>query len=124
MSTRLKLRRGTGVEHSAFTGESGEITLNTSTKAVVVHDGSTAGGVQMARADLANVGPVAADIIPAADVTYSLGSPTKRWADLYVGIHSPPKDATDIYVVGKQWMWKIEHPGGQREIDTLHVPVG
>ena len=45
-------------------------------------------------------------------------------ADLYVGIHSPPKDATDIYVVGKQWMWKIEHPGGQREIDTLHVPVG
>jgi cytochrome c oxidase subunit II len=28
-----------------------------------------------------------------------------------------------IYVVGKQWMWKIEHPGGQREIDALHVPV-
>ncbi|MBP2306452.1 cytochrome c oxidase subunit II [Azospirillum melinis] len=45
-------------------------------------------------------------------------------ANLYVRIHSPPSDATDIYVVGKQWMWKIEHPGGQREIDTLHVPVG
>ena len=30
----------------------------------------------------------------------------------------------EVYVVGKQWMWKMEHPGGQREIDALHVPVG
>ncbi|WP_448192571.1 cytochrome c oxidase subunit II [Azospirillum sp. sgz301742] len=45
-------------------------------------------------------------------------------AYLYIDIHRPPADATDIYVVGKQWMWKVEHPGGQREIDTLHVPVG
>ena len=29
-----------------------------------------------------------------------------------------------LYVVGKQWMWKFQHPEGQREIDTLHVPVG
>ena len=29
-----------------------------------------------------------------------------------------------IYVIGKQWMWKVEYPGGQREIDALHVPVG
>jgi cytochrome c oxidase subunit 2 len=34
-----------------------------------------------------------------------------------------PPDALPIYVVGKQWMWHIEHPGGQREINTLHVPV-
>ena len=33
-------------------------------------------------------------------------------------------DALEINVVGKQWMWKIQHPGGQREIDELHVPVG
>nr|WP_246513562.1 cytochrome c oxidase subunit II [Azospirillum picis] len=45
-------------------------------------------------------------------------------ADLYIRIHRPPPDATDVYVVGKQWMWKIEHAGGQREIDSLHVPVG
>ncbi|WP_448206941.1 cytochrome c oxidase subunit II [Azospirillum sp. sgz302134] len=45
-------------------------------------------------------------------------------ADLYITLHRPPPDATDIYVVGKQWMWKVEHPGGQREIDALHVPVG
>ncbi|HVN45024.1 MAG TPA: cytochrome c oxidase subunit II [Steroidobacteraceae bacterium] len=36
---------------------------------------------------------------------------------------TPPANARDIYVVAKQWMWKIEHPGGQREINTLHVPV-
>ncbi len=35
-----------------------------------------------------------------------------------------PKKAFEIHVVAKQWMWKIEHPGGQREIDALHVPVG
>jgi cytochrome c oxidase subunit 2 len=36
---------------------------------------------------------------------------------------TPPLDARTIYVVGKQWMWKAEHPGGQREIDELHIPV-
>ncbi|HET9743895.1 MAG TPA: cytochrome c oxidase subunit II [Terriglobales bacterium] len=36
----------------------------------------------------------------------------------------PPKTSMDIYGVGKQWMWKFQHPGGQREIDNLHVPVG
>lgn len=37
---------------------------------------------------------------------------------------TPPKDATEVYVVAKQWMWKIEHMEGQREINELHVPVG
>lgn len=36
----------------------------------------------------------------------------------------PPSDASDLYVVGKQWMWKIQHPQGQREINDFHVPVG
>ena len=35
-----------------------------------------------------------------------------------------PDDAMDVYVVGKQWMWKIQHETGQREINELHVPVG
>lgn len=35
-----------------------------------------------------------------------------------------PPDAMEINVVGKQWMWKIQHPEGQREINELHVPVG
>lgn len=37
--------------------------------------------------------------------------------------HTPP-DTLDIYVVGKQWMWKIQQPNGLKEINELHVPVG
>jgi cytochrome c oxidase subunit II len=36
----------------------------------------------------------------------------------------PPRSSMTIYAIGKQWMWKFEHPGGQREINNLHVPVG
>jgi len=43
---------------------------------------------------------------------------------LYFRIYNPPTNAMNIYVVGKQWMWKAEHPGGQHEIDSLHVPMG
>lgn len=43
---------------------------------------------------------------------------------LYAHIETPPADALPIYVVAKQWMWKIQHIGGQREIDELHVPLG
>lgn len=45
-------------------------------------------------------------------------------ADLFYTIRTPPSDATQLYVVGKQWMWKIQHPDGQREINELHVPLG
>jgi cytochrome c oxidase subunit 2 len=46
------------------------------------------------------------------------------WAgNVYYEMFSPPKDGLAIYVIGKQWMWKIEHPGGQREINQLHIPV-
>lgn len=37
---------------------------------------------------------------------------------------NPPPDAPEIYVVGKQWMWKIQHPNGVREINELHLQVG
>ncbi len=43
---------------------------------------------------------------------------------LFAEIHTPPRDALEIHVVGKQWMWKIQHPNGQQEINELHVPVG
>lgn len=35
-----------------------------------------------------------------------------------------PKDAMEFTVTGKQWMWKAQHPTGQREINDLHVPIG
>jgi cytochrome c oxidase subunit 2 len=43
---------------------------------------------------------------------------------LYFRIYDPPTNAMNIYIVGKQWMWKAEHPGGQHEINALHVPTG
>lgn len=44
-------------------------------------------------------------------------------ADLYVRLFQPPPEALRIYVIGKQWMWKVEHIGGEREINALHVPI-
>jgi cytochrome c oxidase subunit II len=45
-------------------------------------------------------------------------------ASIYVSEATPPRDSLQIYVVAKQWMWKIQHETGQREINTLHVPMG
>jgi cytochrome c oxidase subunit 2 len=45
-------------------------------------------------------------------------------ANVYNKAFRPPADALEVFVVGKQWMWKIQHAGGQREINQLHVPVG
>ncbi len=43
---------------------------------------------------------------------------------LFIKMRRPPTDALNIYVVGKQWMWKLQHMEGQREINELHIPVG
>ncbi|CDX22501.1 Cytochrome c oxidase, subunit II [Mesorhizobium sp. ORS 3324] len=45
-------------------------------------------------------------------------------AVLFVRREHPPADALEITGLGKQWMWEFRHPGGQREINELHVPVG
>jgi cytochrome c oxidase subunit II len=45
-------------------------------------------------------------------------------AQIFYRAQNPPKDAMEIFVTGKQWMWKIQYPDGTREIDELHVPVG
>jgi cytochrome c oxidase subunit 2 len=45
-------------------------------------------------------------------------------ANLYFIQYRAPKEAMEVFVVGKQWMWKIQHSTGQREINELHVPVG
>lgn len=45
-------------------------------------------------------------------------------ADLYFDIERPPRNAVDVYVIAKQWMWKIQYTDGRREINALHVPVG
>jgi cytochrome c oxidase subunit 2 len=45
-------------------------------------------------------------------------------AKLYFSQQDPPKDAMEVFVTGKQWMWKVQYPDGTREINALHVPVG
>ncbi len=67
---------------------------------------------------------------PIAETLY-IGVPTLLgigiflWGAIeYFDLISPPGDATEMYVVGKQWMWKIQHPQGKSEINNLHVPLG
>lgn len=45
-------------------------------------------------------------------------------ADVFFRLQRAPADPLEIYAVGKQWMWKIQHESGKREINTLHVPIG
>ena len=45
-------------------------------------------------------------------------------ASVYFKLYRAPKEAMEVFVVGKQWMWKFQHATGQREINELHVPLG
>ena len=58
--------------------------------------------------------------IPLGIVMVMFGWGAKVFFDLY----RPPAGAMEIFVVGKQWMWKAQHMDGQREINELHVPIG
>jgi cytochrome c oxidase subunit 2 len=44
-------------------------------------------------------------------------------AMLYFNLYTPPQDALELYVIGKQWMWHVQHPMGKSEINELHVPI-
>lgn len=66
MSTQVQFKRGTTTEHSSFTGATGELTINTTKKCLVVHDGTTLGGVEHLRADLDNLD--SATTIPGSQV--------------------------------------------------------
>jgi hypothetical protein len=86
MATAIQRRRGTTSQHASFTGLVGEITIDTDLKTIRVHDGATAGGFALARAD----GGVqyTGNLIPSANNTYSLGSATSVWKDIYVGANT------------------------------------
>ncbi|MCL4851728.1 MAG: cytochrome c oxidase subunit II [Bryobacteraceae bacterium] len=43
---------------------------------------------------------------------------------LYFHSQTSPKGGMEVFITGKQWMWKIQHPSGPREINELHVPIG
>ena len=44
-------------------------------------------------------------------------------AVIYFDMRTPPQDSAEVYVVAKQWMWKLQHIEGTREINELHIPV-
>ena len=131
----IQFRRGTTTEHNSFTGLVGEVTVDTTKKTVVVHDGSTAGGYALALEGAAvststgtfssnvTVGGTLAvtstttmggnltmtgHILPSANVTYDLGSSTKMWKDVYIGPGS-------LYINGKK---VIEDDSGSINITT------
>lgn len=78
------------------------------------------------RADRSNI----KDSSPVAEAIYItvptlMGIGLFVWgAIVYFDLITPPGDSVEIYVIGKQWMWKAQHPEGSKEINELHVPVG
>jgi hypothetical protein len=58
MATQVQFRRGTTAQNNSFTGAAGEISVNTSLNAIRIHDGSTAGGFELAKSNLSNIASV------------------------------------------------------------------
>ena len=115
MATAIQRRRGTTAQHSTFTGLAGELTIDTTLNTVIVHDGSTAGGIRLAKyseVQAAAAGDITAvvagsgltggaesgnatialdyenltgNLVPSANNTYSLGSLTNVWKDVFIG---------------------------------------
>jgi hypothetical protein len=85
MAIQVKFRRGSNGQHSSFTGANGEITIDTTNKTIRVHDGVTVGGTRLAKLnEIITPSAVSGSLIPSANITYDLGSPTKRWRSLYL----------------------------------------
>src|SRR6056300_1573809 len=115
MATAIQRRRGTTAQTANFTGLAGEITIDTDLNTIIVHDGSTAGGFRLAKytevqsaasGDIESViagsgltggassgnatisidyENLSGNLIPSANNTYSLGSSSKLWTDVFVG---------------------------------------
>ena len=83
MATTVQFKRGTTANNDSFTGLVGEISIDTTLGTIRVHDGSTAGGSELALADLTNA-TVGGHLIPTADITYDLGSSSYRFRDIYL----------------------------------------
>ena len=105
MSIQVKLRRGTANQHSTFTGATGEVTVDLTNDTLRVHDGSKAGGHRLATfrelaTNTANLQYVTTSIVPAANVTYDLGSAELAWRDLYLSGNTIFLDNNKISTTG------------------------
>ena len=98
MAKKLQLRRGTTSQHSSFTGAVGEVTVDTDKKVVVVHDGSTAGGVPLAKG---------ADVVAVIDEdnfssNTATQAPSQQSTKAYITATSQPLDADLTSLAGCQ----------------------
>ena len=87
MPTQVQFRRGTTAQNDVFVGAEGEISIDTDRDTIRVHDGSTAGGFEIANLSatqtLSNKS-IGSDLLPSADSAYDLGSPSLKWKDLHL----------------------------------------
>jgi len=83
MATQVQLRRGTEAENNAFTGVEGEITIDTTNNVIRIHDGVLPGGFATVMAN-SDQTLITGDILPAANITYSLGNADRQWSNLYL----------------------------------------
>ena len=110
MPDQLQLRGGTTAEHSTFTGASKEVTVDTTKKTAVVHDGTTAGGIPLLRQDGSN----------SALALGSQGTPSLKW-DANTGIYSPGEDQLAVATNGTSRL-SIDASGNVAvDTDTLYV---
>jgi hypothetical protein len=83
MPTVVQFRRGTTAQNDLFTGAVGEVTVDTTKSTLRVHDGSTAGGVEILEKNLTNQ-TIGGDVIPSSTNAHDLGADATRWKDLYL----------------------------------------
>jgi hypothetical protein len=82
MATQVQFRRGTATQNNNFTGANGELSVNLSNYTLRLHDGVTAGGYELSRADFTN-SYFGATVLPSLNTTYNLGSSAFRFLNVY-----------------------------------------
>jgi hypothetical protein len=82
MATQVQFRRGTSTQNNNFIGANGELSVNLSNYSIRLHDGVTAGGYEMARANMSNAN-FGATVLPSANTTYNLGSASFKFANIF-----------------------------------------
>lgn len=82
MATQVQFRRGTATQNNNFTGANGELSVNLSNYSFRLHDGVTAGGYEMARANMSNAN-FGATVLPSTNTTYNLGSASFKFANIF-----------------------------------------
>ena len=82
MATQVQFRRGTETQNNNFTGGEGELSVNLTALALRLHDGTTAGGYEIARADMSNA-VFENNVLPDTDNSKDLGASGTRFANVY-----------------------------------------